>query len=116
MADAIRPHFTYATVDMPSEARSRLGIADEVAEEVRAVMLREGIEAAGRLVPPAVVERSALVGSSEAVGERLANLRAAAAPDLFLLPLNEHNAAEEFIEQAAGLLDAAGFRRLRKGP
>ena len=109
MADAIRPHFTYATVDMPPETRARLGIGEDVAEEIRTVMLRDGIEAAGSLVPPAVVERSALVGSTSTVGDRLAAIRSAAEPELFLLPLNEHHAAEGFIEQAAGLLDAAGF-------
>jgi 5,10-methylenetetrahydromethanopterin reductase len=109
MAEAIRPHFTYATVDMPSETRARLGIADDVAEQIRDVMLRDGTGAAGSLVPPAVVERSALVGSSSSVQARLSELRAAAHPELFLLPLNEHDGAEGFIEHAAGLLNAAGF-------
>ena len=49
------------------------------------------------------------MGSTAAVGDRLAAIRAAAPPELFLLPLNEHDGAEGFIEHAAGLLDAAGF-------
>lgn len=109
MAEAIRPHFTYATVDMPPETRARLGIRDEEAEAIRRVMLDEGIEAAGALVPPAVVERSAIVGSRAAVGDRLAAIRSEARPELFLLPLNSHDGAEAFIEHAANLLDGAGF-------
>ena len=75
----------------------------------REVMLRDGIEAVGALVPPAVVARSALVGSADEIGERLRTARDLARPELFLLPLNEHLGAEAFIDRAAQLLDTAGF-------
>jgi alkanesulfonate monooxygenase SsuD/methylene tetrahydromethanopterin reductase-like flavin-dependent oxidoreductase (luciferase family) len=95
---------------MPPETRARLGIGEAVAERIRDVMLRDGIDAAGALVPPAVVARSALVGSADEIGARLRAVRDEATPELFLLPLNEHEEAEAFIDRAARLLDTAGFR------
>src|SRR5262249_6262759 len=50
---AVRPHFTYIATDMPAEFRRAAGIDDETAERIRAIMLREGMETAARLIPDA---------------------------------------------------------------
>ena len=50
MVDDVRPHFTYIATDMPAEARREAGIDDETAERIRAIMLRDGMEAAATLV------------------------------------------------------------------
>jgi 5,10-methylenetetrahydromethanopterin reductase len=113
MVEAIRPHFTYATVDMPPETRQALGIPDEVTERIREVMLRDGIEAAAPLVPDRVVERAAIVGTADSVVEQLREVREAAEPELFLLPIADTASAATFITEAATLLERAGFRSAR---
>jgi 5,10-methylenetetrahydromethanopterin reductase len=107
--DAIRPHFTYATVDMPPETREALGIPDAVVAQVRELMLTQGIQAAGAYVPPSVVARAAVVGTPESIVTQLSAVREAAAPELFLLPIHDHADGDWFIPQAAALLRTAGF-------
>jgi 5,10-methylenetetrahydromethanopterin reductase len=107
--DAIRPHFTYATVDMPPETRVALGISEIELASVRETMARDGIEAAARYVPRSVVERAAVVGDPGAIVEGLREQLERVAPDLFLLPLHDHDVAEAFIATAARLLRSAGF-------
>lgn len=109
IADAIRRHFTYATVDMPRETRAALGVDEATVDAIRIAMARDGIEAAGALVPPAVVARAALVGTPDAVVAGLRRVRRDAAPDAFVLPLHDHTDGVAFIEHAADLLAAAGF-------
>jgi alkanesulfonate monooxygenase SsuD/methylene tetrahydromethanopterin reductase-like flavin-dependent oxidoreductase (luciferase family) len=109
MVEEIRPHFTYATVDMPHETRVALGVADAMAERIREVMLADGIPAAAHLVPDSVVQGSAVVGDHQTVIDRLAHVRETADPDLFVLALNGYAAAENHIVEAARLIAAAGF-------
>jgi 5,10-methylenetetrahydromethanopterin reductase len=107
--DAIRPHFTYATVDMPSETRRALGISDAVVTRIRESMLTEGVDAAGTYVPRSVVAGAALVGTPESIVSQLVAVRESAAPELFLLPIHDHADGDWFIPQAAALLRTAGF-------
>jgi 5,10-methylenetetrahydromethanopterin reductase len=109
MVEEIRPHFTYATVDMPPATRAALGVADSTTDRIREVMRRDGIEAAAHLVPDSVIAGSAVVGDPAAVVRRLAEVRETARPDLFVLALNGYADAERHITEAAPLIAAAGF-------
>jgi 5,10-methylenetetrahydromethanopterin reductase len=114
MLEDVRPHFTYIGTDMPAEVRRAAGLDDRTAASIREIMLREGMEAAARLVPEAVVRRHAVVGRSreEAVAA-LARTREDARPDMFLLPVNDYARAAEFVGSAADILLEAGFRDAR---
>jgi 5,10-methylenetetrahydromethanopterin reductase len=109
MIEEIRPHFTYATVDMPSETRALLGIDAATTERIREVMLRDGLDAAARLVPDGVIQATAIVGEKDQVVERLDAIRCSAAPDLFVLAMNGYSTAGALISEAAPLIHAAGF-------
>jgi 5,10-methylenetetrahydromethanopterin reductase len=110
MIDDVRPHFTYIGTDMPAEFRRAAGIDDETAERIRAIMLREGMEAAARLLPDPVVGRYAVVGNRDQVVAELARIREEAEPDMFLLPVNDYTKPEEFVREAPEVLAAAGFK------
>ena len=101
--DAIRPHFSYATVDMPAETGPQLGISDATAR-VSASDVVDGIDAAGEHVPRSVVARAAVVGPPESIIRQLRDVRAQAAPELFLLPIHDHADGDWFIPHAAALL------------
>jgi 5,10-methylenetetrahydromethanopterin reductase len=109
MIEEIRPHFTYATVDMPPETRALLGIDSATTERIRAVMLRDGVHAAAHLVPDGVIHATAVVGDKQQVVDQLAAIRCSAAPDLFVLPMNGYSTAAALITEAAPLIHAAGF-------
>ncbi|MFL5796450.1 MAG: LLM class flavin-dependent oxidoreductase [Actinomycetota bacterium] len=108
--DAVRPHFTYIGTDMPAEFRRAAGIDDETAERIRAIMLREGMDAAAGLIPDRVVGRYAVVGDRDGVVAELVRIREEAEPDMFLLPVNDYTRAGAFVREAAELLTAAGFK------
>jgi 5,10-methylenetetrahydromethanopterin reductase len=109
MIDQVRPHFTYIATDTPAELRRAAGLDDETVERIRTVMLREGMDAAARLVPDDLVRRYALVGERGRVLAELRRVRDEAKPDMFLLPVNDYGRAHDFVREAAGILREAGF-------
>jgi 5,10-methylenetetrahydromethanopterin reductase len=107
--DDVRPHFTYIATDMPADLRRAAGIDDDAAARIQAIMLKEGMEAAARLIPDDVVRRYAVVGDRDRTVAELARIRAAARPDMFLLPVNDYSRAGEFVRSAQAILAEAGF-------
>jgi 5,10-methylenetetrahydromethanopterin reductase len=111
MLDEIRPHFTYIATDMPADLRRAVGIDDATAATIQAILLKEGMEAAARLIPDDVVGRYAVVGDRDRTVAELARIREAALPDMFLLPVNDYVRAGEFVAAAPSVLLEAGFGR-----
>jgi 5,10-methylenetetrahydromethanopterin reductase len=109
MLDEVRPHFTYMATDMPADLRRAAGIDDPTAERIRAIMLKDGMDAAARLVPKATVERYAVVADRGRAVAELSRIREQAKPDMFLLPVNDYSRAGEFVSSAAPILIEAGF-------
>jgi 5,10-methylenetetrahydromethanopterin reductase len=111
MIEEVRPHFTYIATDAPAEVRRDAGIDDQTAARIREVMLKDGMDAAARLVPLEAVRRYAVVGERPEVIERIAGIREEARPEMFLLPINDYTRAAEFVPEAARMLSEAGFQR-----
>jgi alkanesulfonate monooxygenase SsuD/methylene tetrahydromethanopterin reductase-like flavin-dependent oxidoreductase (luciferase family) len=109
MLDQVRPHFTYIATDMPADLRRAAGIDDQTAERIRSIMLKEGMDAAARLVPEAAVRRYAVVADRDGAIAELSHIREEARPDMFLLPVNDYSRAGEFVATAARILIEAGF-------
>lgn len=110
MVDEVRQHFTYIATDAPEETRRASGLDDERGALVRAVMLEKGMAEAAHLIPDEVVRYFAVVGDKDGVVRTLHDLRVRVAPELFILPINDYSRPGEFIESAAELLRAAGFK------
>ena len=113
MLDDVRPHFTYMATDMPADLRRAAGIDDETAELVRSIMLKDGMEAAARLVPDEAVRNYAVVADRDGAVALLSRIREEARPDMFLLPVNDYSRAGEFVRSAAPILIEAGFEESR---
>ena len=110
--DALRPHFSYMTVDMPEAWRKRLGISDDVIDELRAALRSDGPATAARLVPEAVIDAFAIVGDRADVARRLAAAIEATVPDLLVFGVHDYT-AEHISDIAAvaaevGLVASAG--------
>jgi 5,10-methylenetetrahydromethanopterin reductase len=105
--DAIRPHFSYMTVDMPDRWREQLGISDGIVAELRAALRGEGPDAAARLVPDAVIDAFAIVGDRADVVGRLAAAIEAAAPDL--LVFGAHDYTHQHVSDVAALAADVGL-------
>src|ERR1700733_4308183 len=82
--EALRPHFSYMTVDMPDRWRERLGGSGVRGGGLRAALPSDGPDAAARLVPDTVIDAFAIVGDRVDVAARLAAAVAAAPPELLV--------------------------------
>ena len=105
--DALRPHFSYMTVDMPDRWRERLGVSGVLVGELRAALRSDGPDAAARLVPDAVIDAFAIVGDRADVAARLATAVAAAAPDLLVFGAHEYTL--EHVSDVAALAAEVGL-------
>ena len=99
-------HFAYMAVDAPPEIRAAAGLDDERLEHVRREMLAGRMEAATAYLPVALVDLYAIAGSPAECATKIAAL----GPhfDLFMLPLNDEDEAEDHIRVSAGILRLAG--------
>ncbi len=98
-------HFSYMAVDAPPDIRAAAGLDDERADEVRAAMLAGDFEAAVELLPLALVDAYAVTGTPDQCAESIRSLRDCF--DLFMLPINKDETAEEHIRASALVLRAA---------
>ena len=96
-----------AVVDMPPAERSELGVDDDRTARLKEIVnsLR-GPEAAGALIPDAVLERYAVTGTRSQVIARLAELRRQIRPEMLLFDADDYSVA--FLDQAAAVARAAG--------
>jgi 5,10-methylenetetrahydromethanopterin reductase len=108
--DEIRSHFSYMTIDLPSEERALLGINDADVEELRRAVLIEGPTAAARLVPQGVVRRYAIVGSRDEVIERIEEVQRRASPEIVAFSAHEYTL--DFVEEVAKIATDAGLSSL----
>ncbi len=107
MVTQIRAHLAYMVVDMPPEERAVLGIDDDrIARLKEIVNSTRGPEAAGGLIPDAVLARYAVAGTRAQVVARLAELRQQIRPELLLFDADDYSVA--FLEQAAAVALDAG--------
>src|SRR6202042_2574456 len=105
--DALRPHFSYMTVDMPDGWPERLGVSDALVGELRAALRSDGPDAAARLVPDAVIDAFAIVGNRADVAARLAAAVAAATPELLVFGAHEYTL--EHVGDVAALAAEVGL-------
>jgi len=106
LAQDVRAHLSYITVDLPPADRRALGVDDDLVARLRAVVTTDGPEAAGPLVPQSVVDAYAIVGDRTAVAGRLAELRARIEPELLVFDAGDYSLA--FVDELAALAADAG--------
>ncbi len=107
MVAQIRAHFAYMAVDMPSAERVALGLDDDRTAQLKEIVTSSrGPEAAGWLIPDAVLERYAVTGTRPQVVARLAELREQVRPEMILFDADDYSVA--FLERSAALALDAG--------
>jgi 5,10-methylenetetrahydromethanopterin reductase len=105
--DAIRPHLSYMTVDMPAAWRDRLGVDDGLVARLRATLAAGGPAAAARLVPDSALGAFAIAGDRADVVSRLAAAVDAAAPEMVVFGPHEYTA--DHLGDIAALAAEAGL-------
>jgi 5,10-methylenetetrahydromethanopterin reductase len=106
MIDDLRAHFAYMAVDMPPAERAALGLDDDRTARLSETVNSRGPDAAAGLIPDAVLERYAIVGTRSQVVARLAALRQDIQPELVLLDAADYSVG--FLEDAASVVVDAG--------
>jgi 5,10-methylenetetrahydromethanopterin reductase len=106
MIDELRAHFAYMAVDMPAAEREALGLDAGRTTQLREIVNSRGPEAAGALIPDALLERYAVTGDRDRVVARLRVLREQAQPELLVFDADDYSVA--FLERAAAVAMDAG--------
>jgi 5,10-methylenetetrahydromethanopterin reductase len=106
MRDELRAHLAYMAVDMPAAERSQLGLDERRTDQLRSLVNSRGPEAAAALIPDAVLDRYAIVGSRPEVVVRLAGCIDRMRPQLVVFDLAEYSVA--YLEGVASLAMDAG--------
>jgi 5,10-methylenetetrahydromethanopterin reductase len=106
LVDEVRSHLAYIAVDLPPTDRPALGLDDDLVDRLRSTVIADGPEAAGPLVPQAVVDHYAIVGDRSSVAARLAELVARMGPELLVFDAGDYSAA--FVDEIAALAAGAG--------
>jgi len=106
MADEVRSHLGYITVDLPAADRAALGVDDELTARLRRLVNSEGPAAAAGLVPQAVVDEFTILGERDAVAARLAGLRARLRPELLVFDAGDYSVS--YLDELSALAADAG--------
>jgi 5,10-methylenetetrahydromethanopterin reductase len=107
MVAQIRAHLAYMVVDIPPAERAALGLDDDRTAQLKEIVnSARGPEAAGWLIPDAVLERYAVTGTRSQVVARLVELRQQIGPEMLLFDADDYSVA--FLEQAAAVAMDAG--------
>lgn len=103
--EVMRAHLSYMAVDMPPAWRERFGVGADVVREIARALSAGGPELAGPLVPDGLLDAFALTGSRASVVARLADVLAAAEPDLLVFDL--HDYTREYVAEIAAVVEGA---------
>jgi 5,10-methylenetetrahydromethanopterin reductase len=98
-------HFSYMALDAPPAIRDRAGLTDELVDAIRTEMLAGRLDAAAALLPDALIDEYAVAGTPDECAQQIGAL--ASSFDLFMLPMNDIEHAEEHIVASAGTLRRA---------
>src|ERR1700730_13710646 len=97
MVGELRGHFAYMAVDMPPAERAAVGLDADGTARLREMVHARGPEAAGALIPAALLERYAVSGERANVVARLAALRRQVHPELLVFDADDYSVA--FLER-----------------
>jgi 5,10-methylenetetrahydromethanopterin reductase len=87
MIQDIKANYTYMIVDSPEHVQRQLGLSEEDVEEIRTVMIREGIRGAARLITNELLEHFIVMGDDDACAREIARLMREYCFDVFTLPV-----------------------------
>ncbi|MDR2565198.1 MAG: LLM class flavin-dependent oxidoreductase [Bifidobacteriaceae bacterium] len=106
----LRAAFGYMSLDIPADWKDRFGVTPELAEQLRAALANGGPEEAGKLVPDALLDGLAVVGSPGQIADRLRGVVRAASPEIVAFGLAAYTVEE--VDTLAEIALLAGAARV----
>jgi 5,10-methylenetetrahydromethanopterin reductase len=103
----IKANYTYMLVDSPEHVQRKLGLTEEMIEEIRVVMIREGIRGAARLISDDLLKHFIIMGDDEACALEIKELMANYQFDVFTLPVPSIEALKPMIHRVSGIIRLA---------
>jgi len=85
--DDIRANYTYMVVDSPEHIQRQLGLSTEQVEEIRSVMVRDGIRGAAKFITTDLLKHFIIVGNDEECAVEIARIMRTFQFDVFTLPV-----------------------------
>ena len=98
---------TYRLVDAPPKAKALLGITDAQVEEIRSVMISDGIHQAAPLVRDEWIRPFIIMGSVDECAAQLGELMQRYQIKEFSVPIYELESAPSLMANVAAVLEAA---------
>lgn len=104
MIQDIKANYTYMIVDSPEHVQRQLGLSEADVEEIRSVMIREGIRGAARLITDELLQHFIVMGDNEACAREIARLMHEYCFDVFTLPVPNIKEVRPMIENIGKII------------
>jgi 5,10-methylenetetrahydromethanopterin reductase len=107
MIQDIKANYTYMIVDSPEHVQRQLGLTEENVEEIRSVMIRDGIRGAARLITDELLEHFIVMGDDDACAREIAGLMREYCFDVFTLPVPGIGDLKSMIQRVSKIIRQA---------
>lgn len=103
----IKANYTYMVVDSSEEVQQKIGLSPSQIEEIRTVMVREGIRGAARLITDEILQHYIVMGSDEECAQEIARLMKTFQFDVFTLPVPAIEDLDTMIKRVSKIIRRA---------
>ncbi len=93
----IKANYTYMIVDSPEHVQRQLGLTEGEIEQIRTVMIRDGIRKAGELISDDLLKQFIVMGDDEACAQEIVRLMREYSFDVFTLPVPNISGLKDMI-------------------
>lgn len=107
MIQDIKANYTYMIVDSPEHVQRQLGLNEKDIEEIRTVMIREGIRGAAPLITDEILEKFIVMGDDDACSQEIARLMREYCFDVFTLPVPNIKDVKPMIQRVSKIIARA---------
>jgi 5,10-methylenetetrahydromethanopterin reductase len=107
MIQDIKANYTYMIVDSPEHVQRQLGLTGEDINEIRSVMLQEGIRGAARLISDELIEKFIVMGDDKACAREIARLMSEYRFDVFTFPVPTIQEVKPMIQHVSNIIHQA---------
>lgn len=103
----IKANYTYMIVDSPEHVQRKLGLSPEQIEEIRTVMVRDGIRGAAKFITEEVLGHFIVMGDDEECSKQITELMRSYNFDVFTLPVPSIEGVESMVHRVGAIIRRA---------
>lgn len=103
----IKANYTYMIVDSPEHVQRQLGLTEEYVEQIRTIMIRDGIRKAGELITEDLLKQFIVLGDDEACAREIVRMMKEYGFDVFTLPVPNISGLDEMIRHIGRIIQRA---------